>query len=93
MLCACRVQFDITRDSKQLRTLRCARPTLLRTYSPRVVELCVCVFYLTHFIYGYMASDIWLRTIQIEKEGNVLFNDALNTFYLRPAPAPVELYL
>ena len=34
------------------------------------------VFYLTthstHFIYGYMAS-----------EGNVLFNDALNTFYLR----------
>ena len=38
------------------------------------------MFYLamhsTHFIYGYMASDIW-------KEGNVLFNDALNTFYLR----------
>ena len=37
-------------------------------------------FYLTthstHFIYGYMASDIW-------KEGRVLFNDALNTFYLR----------
>ena len=40
----------------------------------------------THFIYGYMASDIWLRTILIargRKEGNVLFNDALNTFYLR----------
>ena len=40
------------------------------------------MFYLTThstpFIYGYMASDIWLR-----KEGNVLFNDALNTFYLR----------
>ena len=40
------------------------------------------MFYLTthstHFIYGYMASDIWLR-----KEGNVLFNDTLNTFYLR----------
>ena len=38
------------------------------------------MFYLTthstHFIYGYMASDI-------RKEGNVLFNDALNTFYLR----------
>ena len=36
------------------------------------------MFYLTthstHFIYGYMAS---------EREGNVLFNDALNTFYLR----------
>ena len=38
------------------------------------------MFYLTmhstHFIYGYMASDM-------VKEGNVLFNDALNTFYLR----------
>ena len=47
------------------------------------------MFYLTthstHFIYGYMASDIWLRTILIvrRKEGNVLFNDALNTFYLQ----------
>ena len=30
----------------------------------------------THFIYGYMASDIW-------RERNVLFNDTLNTFYLR----------
>ena len=74
------------------------------------------MFYLTthstHFIYGYKASDIWLRTILIvrketrcrhigysyhkhskthsswitlrwRKEGNVLFNNALNTFYLR----------
>ena len=46
------------------------------------------MFYLTthstHFIYGYMASDIWLRTILIvRRERNVLFNDALNTFYLR----------
>ena len=63
------------------------------------------IFYLTthstHFIYGYMASDIWYRTTQIareetrcrhmgwsylvegRKEGNVLFNDTLNTFYLR----------
>ena len=50
------------------------------------------MFYLTthstHFIYGYMASDIWLRTILIvrkerERERNVLVNDALNTFYLR----------
>ena len=42
----------------------------------------------THFIYGYMASDIWLRTILIvrkerERERNVIFKDALNTFYLR----------
>ena len=50
------------------------------------------MFYLmthsTHFIYGYMASDTWLRTILIVKKGrkrerNVLFNDALNTFYLQ----------
>ena len=54
------------------------------------------MFYLTthstHFIYGYVASDIWYRTTQIareerererERERNVLFNDALNTFYLR----------
>ena len=48
------------------------------------------MFYLmmhsTHFIYGYMASDIWLRTILIVRKGrerNVLLNDALNTFYLR----------
>ena len=45
------------------------------------------MFYLTthstHFIYGYMAPDIWLRTILIVRERNVLFNDALNTFYWR----------
>ena len=47
------------------------------------------MFYLTthstHFIYGYMVSDLWLRTILIVRKGrerNVLFNDALNTFYL-----------
>ena len=39
----------------------------------------------THFIYGYMVSNIWLRTILIvrERERNVLFNDTLNTFCLR----------
>ena len=39
------------------------------------------------FTYSYMAADMWLRNeIDNErgrKEGNVLFNDALNTFYLR----------
>ena len=43
------------------------------------------MFYLTthstHFIYGYMASDIIM--VKRERERNVLFNDALNTFYLR----------
>ena len=38
------------------------------------------MFYLTmlstHFIYGYMVSE------NIVTEGNVLFNNTLNTFYL-----------
>ena len=41
------------------------------------------MFYLTthstHFIDGYMALD----PPQYRNEGNVLFNDALSTFYLR----------
>ena len=38
----------------------------------------------THFIYGFMASDIWYNgPLSERKEGSVLFNDALNTFYLR----------
>ena len=56
------------------------------------------MFYLTthstHFIYGYMEGrkDIFYLTTHSthfylrlfgRKEGNVLFNDALNTFYLR----------
>ena len=47
------------------------------------------MFYLTthstHFIYGYMASDMVKDHSDSEKErkGNALFNDALNTFYLR----------
>ena len=37
-----------------------------------------------HFIYSHMVLDIWERTTQIvRKEGNVLFNDTLNTFYLQ----------
>ena len=48
------------------------------------------MFYLTthstHFIYGYMASDIIImvkdHSDSERKEGNVLFNDALNTFCL-----------
>ena len=48
------------------------------------------MFYLTthstHFVYGYMAS-VTLRYQEMfiagRKEGNVSFNDALNTFYLR----------
>ena len=63
------------------------------------------MFYLTthstHFIYGYMASDITYGCTEMhefcdgyqcqyknrhclgERERNALFNDALNTFYLR----------
>ena len=38
-------------------------------------EMFYSMMHSTHFIYGYMASDIC--------KGRVLFNDALNTFYLR----------
>ena len=44
------------------------------------------MFYLTthstHFIYSYMASDIWLRTILIVRERE-MFYLTLNTFYVR----------
>ena len=36
--------------------------------------------HITYLIYGYTASTIWKEG---RKEGNVLFNDALNTFYLQ----------
>ena len=47
------------------------------------------MFYLTthstHFIYGYMASDIKDHSDSERgtNEGSVLFSDALNTFHLR----------
>ena len=49
-------------------------------------EICDLTTHSIHFIYGYMVSDIWLRTILIvRKEGRkcFIYNDALNTFYLR----------
>ena len=36
----------------------------------------------THFIYGYMASDM-VKYHSDSEDGNVLFNDTLNIFYLR----------
>ena len=45
-------------------------------------EMFYLMMHSTHFIYGYMVSDTWLRTLRYWKEGNVLFNDTLNTFYL-----------
>ena len=46
------------------------------------------MFYLTthstHFIYGYMASDIWLRTILIVREKEMFYLTTHSThFYLR----------
>ena len=39
------------------------------------------MFYLTthstHFIYGYMASDIWLRTIPINSKGSFICTHSL----------------
>ena len=50
----------------------------MRRIEPRNEEGRNEMFYLTthstHFIYGYNYG---------KKEGNILFNDALNTFYLR----------
>ena len=37
----------------------------------------------THSIYGYMASEGMSEACDLHKEGNILFNDSLNTFYLR----------
>ena len=45
------------------------------------------MFYLTthsaHFIYGYNGVRHMVKDHSGRKEGNVLFNDALSTFYLR----------
>ena len=45
------------------------------------------ITYSTHFIYSYMVSDMLVKyhaeSERGRKEGNVLFNDALNTIYLR----------
>ena len=39
---------------------------------------------LKYFVYGYAVSDmIKDHSDRMERKGNVLFNDALNTFYLR----------
>ena len=37
----------------------------------------------TYFICNYVASKIIKDCWEVRKEGNILFNDALNTFYLR----------
>ena len=43
------------------------------------------MMYATHFIYGYTCIGHMLKdhSDSERKEGNVLFNDTLNTFYLR----------
>ena len=40
-----------------------------RTKREREREMFYLTTHSTHFIYGYMASDIWLRTILIVREG------------------------
>ena len=57
----------------------------LRLYGRK--EMFYLTMHPTHFIYGYMASDMVKdhsdSLIVRKRERNVLFNDALNTFYLR----------
>ena len=43
-------------------------PTTYRTMSEREREMFYLTTHSTHFIYGYMASDIWLRTILIVRK-------------------------
>ena len=43
-------------------------PALARTHRYRKIEMFYLTTHSTHFIYGYMASDIWLRTILIVKK-------------------------
>ena len=42
-------------------------------------ELVYLTTHSTHFIYGYMASDIWFTTTQIAKEGRPLLRQSWNT--------------
>ena len=55
--------------------------------SEREREMFYLTTHSTHFIYGYMASNMVKdhsdSERERERERNVLFNDALNTFYLR----------
>ena len=53
--------------------------------SEREREMFYLTTHSTHFIYGYMASHMVKdhSDSERERERNVLFNDALNTFYLR----------
>ena len=45
----------------------------LRLYGERERELFYLTTHSTHFIYGYMVSDIWLRTILIVREREKYF--------------------
>ena len=44
----------------------------LHCHHGRRKEMFYLTMHSTHFIYGYMASDIWLRTILIVRKGNPL---------------------
>ena len=58
------------------------RQTILIVRKEGRKEMFYLMTHSTHFIYGYMASD-HSDSEKGRKEGNVLFNDAFNTFYLR----------
>ena len=62
--------------SKSHFTLHMVRSTYNQEEEEEMIPL---MMHSTHFIYGFMALDLLI----IRKEGNVLFNNTLITFYLQ----------
>ena len=60
-------------------------PYMLSSLHPRKRknEMFYLTTHSTHFIYGYMVKIFSIYHSTDRKEGNILFNDALNTFYIR----------
>ena len=68
-------------EKKQLE--RCLKSRGLNVSHPFTIYLCVCVLFVCATLCVCVCERETEREREREKEGNVLFNDALNTFYLR----------
>ena len=60
-----RTRIRRTTPKKKIINIKTKLPAVLRE---REREMCYLTTHSTHFIYGYMASDIWLRTILIVRK-------------------------
>ena len=56
---------DNSKQTKHNKEKQSSSPSLARVIREREREMFYLTTHSTHFIYGYMASDIWLRTILI----------------------------